>query len=477
MLLEITSCLVLLFALIVFITLYCNACKNYSILKDEIEREREEHDIVLDFLHKITEDVEDGADKGKIYRKMVRAVSVSCGAMSACVYESQKDGTLQARAVEGLFPPQKKVPPSKRKNLRVKFLESVMTKDAIDANEGIIGTSAHERKGVLIKDATKDPRVVKHQDPALKVSSMIVVPMIFQNELFGVIALANPVGEKSFSETDFSLAKSLAEQGALAINNANMLEAMLEKSKLDFDLRLASSVQRYLLPSSLPSSKALDFAVKYIPQQLIGGDFYDFINLPDGSLGVVVADVSGKGVSAAILMALCQTKIEYFAKAANGPAEALKMLNAEMVKVMREDMFITVIYAVISPDGKRVRLVRAGHEDAIIYRAELKKCEKIKSDGMAVGMVDSELFDETIEEISFELKSGDILVLFTDGITESLNANSEEFSREKLENMVENLHYKKSSEINNALISEVDKFSIESKECHDDITLLTIKKN
>lgn len=477
MLLEITTVLFFIFALVLFATLYFNVSRNYSILKDEIDREREENDIVLGFLHKITEDVESGADKGKIYARIVRAVSVSCGAMSACVYEKQTDGTLWARAVEGLFPPQKKVPPSKRKNLRVKFLENVMTEEAIDPNEGIIGSSAQDRKGVLIKDAAKDPRVVKHSDPALKVSSMIVVPMIFQNELFGVIALANPVGEKSFSETDFSLAKSLAEQGALAINNANMVEAMLEKSKLDFDLRLASSVQRYLLPSSLPSTEQFDFAVKYIPQQLIGGDFYDFIPLPDGSMGVVVADVSGKGISAAILMALCQTKLEFFAKSANSPADTLKILNAEMVKVMREDMFITMAYAIISPDGKNVTLARAGHEDPFVYRAKSKKIEKIQGDGMAVGMVDSELFDEVIEDVSFSIESGDILVFFTDGITESLNVSGEEFSREKLQNIVANLHYKNASEINDSLISEIDKFSEGSKEHHDDITLLTIKKN
>ena len=175
-----------------------------------------------------------------------------------------------------------------------------MAEETVEPNEGIIGEVAASFKGVLIKDGSKDPRVVKHEDESFKVRSIIVVPMVFGGQLYGVLAVANPISGKPFTETDFSLAKSLGEQSGLAIHNSEAVSALIEKSKLEFDLKLASSVQRFLLPARLPQSSELECAVKYRPQKLIGGDFYDFIKLEDDRLGVVIGDVSGKGVSAAI---------------------------------------------------------------------------------------------------------------------------------------------------------------------------------
>ncbi len=465
------ACFVVLLALLV------SAKKSLLRTRFELDREKEEKNIVIDFLHVLTEDIGNGSVKEKIFSRIVRATALSCGALSACVYERLKDGSLKMKASEGLFPPLKKINPIKnQKGERTKLLETIMNETSLEADEGLIGMVARERKGILIRNAEKDPRVVKQDDESLKIVSLIIVPMIFRGELYGVLALANPIGEKSFSETDFSLAMSLAEQGALAINNTSVVSALIEKNKLDFDLRLASSVQRYLLPSSLPNISGLDFAVNYIPQQLIGGDFYDFINLPDGILGVVIADVSGKGISAAILMALCQTKMKYIAcNNPHSPAEALKKLNAEMVKAMREDMFITMIYATISADGSTVKLSRAGHEAALFYKSRDGKVEEIRPSGMAVGMVESELFDSSVGEISFKLESGDALTLYTDGISEAQNSSGEEFSKIRLEKILQNLNTKTAAEINEGMISEMEKFSKGAKS--DDITLLTIKKS
>lgn len=152
----------------------------------------------------------------------------------------------------------------------------------------------------------------------------MVVPLIFRGQLSGVLAVANPISGRAFTDTEFSLAKSLGEQCALALQNAEAVSALLMRNKLEFDLRLASSIQRYLLPENLPQTDSLEFAVKYLPQQLIGGDFYDFFKLPHGKIGVVIGDVSGKGIPAAILMALCQTKLRYIAMSlANPPRNAL----------------------------------------------------------------------------------------------------------------------------------------------------------
>lgn len=455
-----------------------NERRELACALDNIDRMEEERQIIIEFLHRSADDIGSGANREKIYRRIVRATALSCGAMSACVYEKTPDGKLVAKACEGLFPPQTlKIGKQKSDELRSKFIENALRREIIEPNEGVVGEVATSGKGVLIKDALKDPRLIKHDDDSLKIRSFMVVPMVFRDQLSGVLAIANPISGKAFSETDFSLARSLGEQCALALQNAEAVSALILKNKLEFDLRLASSVQRYLLPEKVPQSDKLEFDVKYLPQQLIGGDFYDFFKLPSGKIGVVIGDVSGKGISAAILMALCQTKLRYIAATGKSPAQTLKLLNAEMVHAMRSDMFITIIYLIIDPDSTSVKFARAGHELPLIAHAKGgKSATPIKSSGMALGMVSSELFDEIIEDASFEIDSGDVLVLYTDGLTEASNPEGKEFSSKKLAETVSTLRSRNVNDLNDEIIKSVESFMTPEKKYGDDLTLLTIKK-
>lgn len=451
--------------------------REYLSAREEVDRTREEKDIIIEFLHKTAEDIGADASRTKLYRRIVRATALSCGAMSACVYEKSPDGKLHAKAIEGLFPPQsRKVSKQSSAELRSKFLESAIADEILEPNEGVIGATAIDAKGVLIKDAEKDPRIIKHEDESLKLRSIIVVPVIFGNHLYGVLAVANPISGKSFTETDFSLAQSLGEQAGLSLHNIESVSAFILKNKMEFDLRLASSVQQYLLPSKLPNTDKLEFAVKYFPQQLIGGDFYDCFKIAEGKFGLVVGDVSGKGVSAAIIMAICQTKLRYIAQENNAPSETLKKLNAEMVVSMRTDMFITLVYAVIDSDSSTITLARAGHEPALLYKAGLNRdaAVKIKGGGMAVGMVPPELFDETIEDVSIDFGKGDILTLYTDGITEACNSRGEEYSSARLAAAISNLAARNANDINDELIRGVERFTKNSTYA-DDLTLVTVK--
>jgi len=463
----------------VIFMLYCRARYQLVILRDDLDRVAEEKNIIIEFLHKTAEEIGADADRNKLYRHIVRATALSCGAMSACVYEKLENGTLKAVAVEGLFPPQTvKISKQKNTQLRSEFLENSLNDEIVEPNEGLIGEVSSGLKGVLIKDAAKDPRIIKHEDESFKVRSIMFVPMVFAGQLHGVLAVANPISGKSFTETDFSLAKSLGEQAGLAIHNSEAVSALIVKSKLEFDLKLASSVQRYLLPAQLPTSSQIECAVKYRPQKLIGGDFYDFFKLDNDKLGVVIGDVSGKGVSAAILMTLCQTTLRYLAPNFTSPSDALKALNSEMVRAMRSDMFITMIYAVIDTRSSTITLARAGHEQPLLCRqtSEFEAVtQKIKSAGMAVGMVSEELFNEAIEDKCVPFEKGDIFVLYTDGITEATDKNGNEFSTAKLAQTVSTLFTRTAQDMNREIIKSVERFTRKA-DYHDDLTLLTIKR-
>lgn len=457
------------------------AAKQRDILAktlDELDRLREERQVIIDFLHRSADDIGSGANREKIYKRTVRATALSCGAMSACVYEKTADGKLVAKACEGLFPPQtKKIGRRKNGELRAKYIEDALMAETIEPNEGILGEVAASGRGVLIKDALKDPRIIKHDDESLKIRSFMAVPLIFRGQLSGVLAVANPISGRAFTDTEFSLAKSLGEQCALALQNAEAVSALLMRNKLEFDLRLASSIQRYLLPENLPQTDSLEFAVKYLPQQLIGGDFYDFFKLPHGKIGVVIGDVSGKGIPAAILMALCQTKLRYIAISGKSPAQTLCLLNSEMVHAMRSDMFITIIYLVIDPKSGEARFARAGHEPPLLARADSDEAaQPLKSSGMALGMVSEELFDEVMEDASFKMNSGDVLVLYTDGLTEAANPEGGEFTAKKLAQTISTLRSRNANDLNDEIIKSVEAFMGPGNKYGDDLTLLTVKK-
>lgn len=457
------------------------AAKQRDILAktlDELDRLREERQVIIDFLHRSADDIGSGANREKIYKRTVRATALSCGAMSACVYEKTADGKLVAKACEGLFPPQtKKIGRHKNSELRAKYIEDALMAETIEPNEGILGEVAASGRGVLIKDALKDPRIIKHDDESLKIRSFMAVPLIFRGQLSGVLAVANPISGRAFTDTEFSLAKSLGEQCALALQNAEAVSALLMRNKLEFDLRLASSIQRYLLPENLPQTESLEFAVKYLPQQLIGGDFYDFFKLPHGKIGVVIGDVSGKGIPAAILMALCQTKLRYIAMSGKSPAQTLCLLNSEMVHAMRSDMFITIIYLVIDPKSGEARFARAGHEPPLLARADSDEAAlPLKSSGMALGMVSEELFDEVMEDASFKMNSGDVLVLYTDGLTEAANPEGGEFTAKKLAQTISTLRSRNANDLNDEIIKSVEAFMGPGNKYGDDLTLLTVKK-
>lgn len=465
----------LLFVLAVILLLLIKDRQAFFKLREELENSNEEKQILVDFLHVVAEDIARGADKNAIYKRLVRATAFSCGAMSACVFE--KSGSkLVPVASEGLFPPlARTVPPQSKYATRTDFLENAIKSDALDIDSSVVGEVFKTGVPVFIRKADGDPRLPRHKDDSLKIKSFIAVPVMFLGVVYGVLVVVNSISEKSFSKTVFSLARSLGEHGGLAMYNLDGIQARLTKSKMESDLRLASSVQHYLLPESLPENKYFATAVKYFPHQLIGGDFYDIIPLPDGKTGVVIADVSGKGVSAAILMALAQSKLQYIAKLGLSPAQTLKKLNAEIVHSMRTDMFITITFAVINADATSITVARAGHELPIIYKAAERKCVEVKSQGMAVGMVDPEIFDGSINDVSVGFEANDILVLYTDGLTEASNAAGEEYSAMRLIKTIEKLAPNDVLSFNDKIIRTLEEFT-DSKSYDDDLTLLSIKK-
>ncbi len=452
---------------------------------DQAEEEREhlqqERERVVDFMHHMVEALGEGLIRQELHQRIVHASILCSGALAACIFEKTARNTMRALAVEGLFPPHRPLSEIAGGKLttRARFIEQVLKAEEFPVGEGIVGRVARSGRGELLADAGADPRMVKHDDPVLAVRSVIAVPLTFRGRFFGVLAVTNPVDDKPFSTTDFALVQSLAEQAALALHNAEFLHLQLEKKQLDLDLSIARGIQQMLLPRVMPQVNGLDLDARYTPAQQIGGDLYDLFPLSEHRLGVAVADVSGKGISASLLMAICRTNLRQIAMRYTSPGRVLTELNRVLKEDIESGLYVTMIYAVIDTAANTITFARAGHELPLFARREMVSgiylTEYVGSEGMPLGMVPDELFSAVIAERTEPFVPGDVFVLYTDGVTEAPNEEQKEFSGNRLADAVRVLHNRSAREMNDGILENVNRFTGPSTQ-RDDLTLVTAKR-
>lgn len=447
-------------------------------MKQQLTQERQ---LVVDFMHHMVEALGEGATRAELPQRIVHAAILCSGALSACLFQRTPEGQMQSVAVEGLFPPHRPLPPTVREKLatRARFIEQVLRSESFPDGEGIVGAVARTGEGQLIPDAEFDDRVVRHDDLTLKVRSLIAVPLRFNDRFFGVLAVANSADGEPFTQNDFSLMQSLAELAALALHNAEILNFQMEKKQLDLDLSLASGIQQMLLPRGSPKFGGLDIDARYQAAKKVSGDFYDLFPLSETRLGVAVGDVSGKGIPASLLMAICRTGLRQIAPRYDSPAGTLRELNRVLSGDIQQGTFITLLYAVIDTARGTVTFARAGHELPLICRATKatsgSTVEFIGSEGMPLGLVPDETFVEAIEDRVEPFGEDDVLVLYTDGLTESPNENDKEFSTPRLADAVRSLRGRAAGEINDGILDSVHRFSGQVAQ-RDDLTLVTVKR-
>ncbi|MDP4610905.1 MAG: SpoIIE family protein phosphatase [Opitutales bacterium] len=459
--------------------LYAKKRRQLKILDEEKQLLQQEKQIVVEFMHNMVEAVAQSPERETMFQRIIHAAILSTGAVSACIFEKRDDDTLQGIAVEGLFPPQRKLSedPAEAAQSRAHYLEKILKSESFKMGEGLIGQVAKSRQALLIPDAANDPRVVQHNDPSLLIRSIIVAPVLFKGELMAVLAVANPADGLAFTDTDFSLVESLAEQVGLAVHNSEAMLLQIEKNKIDLDIELASNTQRLLLPKAFPPSDSISFATHYTAAQKVGGDLYDIFSLDDQTIAFAIADVSGKGVSASILMAICQTHLRHYANQYRSPSEVLGAINAAMQPTMQRDMFITMVYATIDLKTETLTLARAGHELPFFYDQHTDgslDVAPIQSPGMPVGMVPPDVFDSVIKDTHFHFDNEDALLLYTDGVTEMVNPEGEEYSGERLLRILTS-HGKESAQvILDQTLDSIHRFAAGAGQ-PDDLTMIVIK--
>jgi phosphoserine phosphatase RsbU/P len=470
-----------IFGAVLVYAFYWRAQREAARLQEEKQSLLEERQIVIDYMHTMVDAVGERLPREELFQRIVHAAILSTGALSACIFEKGADNLMRGVAVEGLFPPHRPIPDIQKMKLgtRAKFIEQVLKSEVFPVGEGLVGRVAATGRGELIARAEDDPRIVRHEDSALAVHSVIAAPIMVHRRLIGVLCVCNPSDGRPFSETDYSLAEALAEQAGLAVHNADFLSLQVDKQRLDLDLALASDVQQMLLPKTMPKVDGLDIDARYLAAQKVSGDLYDVFELGYGRVGLAVADVSGKGISASLLMAICRTTLRQIAPVHFSPAKVLAMLNRALAGDMREGTFITMTYAVVDSTRNMLILARAGHERPLLSHRDRATgvfvSDYVNAEGMPLGLVDPELFESVVEDKTVEFAPGATLVLYTDGLTEAPNADDKEFGSARLADALRAAQGSPAVQINERILEAVQGFT-GSSTLRDDYTLLTVKR-
>jgi serine phosphatase RsbU (regulator of sigma subunit) len=285
------------------------------------------------------------------------------------------------------------------------------------------------RRAVLSHDAMEDSRFKSGRSVAnFGIRAMVAAPLVWRGETLGIVYLDSK-GIAAFQQADLELLSGICAQSAVALGNARLHQELIKRERLEQDLRVAERIQQSFLPRRIPKLEGFTFAARYDPAYEVGGDFYDFVRLPDDRIGIVVGDVSGKGISAALYMARLTRDLRYFALAESDPASVLRWMNKAVSEGGQDDIFITLVYVVLDAAKKQIQVANAGHMPPVVRRkneGDITVLDRIA--GLPLGVLPD---PEYVTEV-FDLSPGDSVMLFTDGLVEAMNPSREMYGMERL---------------------------------------------
>jgi sigma-B regulation protein RsbU (phosphoserine phosphatase) len=300
---------------------------------------------------------------------------------------------------------------------------------------------------------------------------MLVAPLRnHYQEVIGVVQLLNKL-DGEFTSRDERLLTAMASQAAISIENTRLYAQEIQQQLINQDLATAKSIQMSFLPQRAPQHESWDIASFWLPMRDVGGDFFDFYQLPDGRWAFVIADVSGKGVPAAMFMAFSVTVLRFAMGLSFTPIEVMDRANQVMISDQKSKMFATVFVTYLDLDTGKIECASAGHNPPLLYRAREGRCEYLEISGVAMGL----FTNATFEQESSILEPGDILVMYTDGITEIVDAADEEFGEEQLEGLIVENAALSAQGLTDLIVESITEFAIHQG-TFDDETLIVIKR-
>ncbi len=409
----------------------------------------------LNFLYTISQEITATLDTKRVLKVSTEAVVRLLGAAAASILTIEGDELVFQVAV-GAF-------------------AAAVSPFRIERGKGIVGWVAEHCQPLIINDLYQDERFSPEFDlkSGFRSESLVATPMVVNDRPLGVIEVFNKPG--GFSLADQELLVTFASVVGFAIENARLYEVAVEKGRMEKELMVARSVQTSLLPRSTPDLPGWEIASRWLPARQVAGDFYDFIPLhgegPD-RLGFVIADVTDKGMPAALFMAFTRSTLRASISTLHTPAEALTHANALINADSYKSMFVTLFYGSLDPVSGRLTYVNAGHTPPILLRPQAAApIARLRMPSLPLGIDETTLYQQEV----LELQPGEMLIAYTDGATDALNDQGEDFGLQRLEQVILANQGASAEQMAAAIELALEEF-INDSDAFDDITLVIIRR-
>ncbi|MBM3152629.1 MAG: GAF domain-containing protein [Chloroflexi bacterium] len=333
--------------------------------------------------------------------------------------------------------------------------------------------------GILTSDAGEEwlePELARTEEDTIYALQggdhlLLGFPVMVRNDLFGVMLVEEAGEARRFRQKRVEIVNGIAQQVALSIQNEHLQQEMVLRERLEHEVHLARQIQQTFLPEKLPVFANWELAARWRPARQVGGDFYDVFELPDGRLGLFIADVSDKGIPAALFMALTRTLVRAVVFDTPSPAAAMQRVNDLIIPDNQQSMFVTAVYVVLDLKTGDVTYANVGHNPPFWFSATSKRIESLSRSGMALGVVENiPIADKTIH-----LDPGDCLLMYTDGVTEAFSSAGEAYGDQRLKGFLASCAGDPVESLLATIESDVEAFAGELPPA-DDLTILAIKR-
>ena len=352
-----------------------------------------------------------------------------------------------------------------RSRLAVKFNRDAVEKTKIPLGKGLVGSAVTRKKSLRINDVSKDPRYI---GVLPETRSELVVPLIYKDKAIGAFDLQSPFLDY-FTQAHEETLSALASHVAVAIENARLYERVVAaEARLDRELKFAREIQSSLIPDRFPEVRGISFWAEFRPARTLGGDLYDFFPYDDEKVAIAIGDVSGKGASAALYAALASGILRTRAGRKYPPAEMLRLVNLSLRQRAIEGRFMSLCYAVYEPQRRVLRFANSGAPPPIVCKNG--KTEVLSIAGFPLGMFDNAEY----QELELRLDPGDLVVFYTDGLSEAQDLRGEEFGMERLQDVIEKNFHQPVKKLVERIFSQIEKFTLDTRK-YDDQTAVALK--
>ncbi len=444
--------------------------KNYNALKDQL---KEKLDSVLDFMFRIgslqAQDPDPEAVLALVVESAVENTEADAGALFL-VDETSK--SIYVSDIIGMFPPPYPFP--ERLPRQKQEVDEYIRNKPFGLGETIIGECIASAEPCFFRNCSQELEgttfpLLEDDDP-LYVSSLIIVPLSLPGRILGAIAVARRGKTSHFSDLDFTHMRTFADYAALTIDNIYNYTELIERREIQREIEIAARIQKDLLPKRISEPKGTSIATYSKAAKGVSGDYYDIFPIGKGKTAVVICDVVGKGVPAAMLMVMIRTILRLTASGDRKPAQILTFLNRGITGKIGVDHFATMGMFAYDEQEKRIYFSNAAHLPLLIYRKGTGVFIEMDTPGLPIGIEAGEHYKQR----QFQTISGDILIFYTDGVTETRSKEGREYGLEALKSVVRSSAQLSASKIAERIKEDIDRFAQGTSQ-HDDQTFLIMK--